>query len=155
SGVGITRRAANPPYHRPLAPSGTREKEALRSRHNTRTDGWTPMTKLPGHRCAFLLAALAATLLAQPAGAEDFYAGKSITLIVGSGVGGGYDLQGRLAARHLGKHIPGHPAMIVQNMPAAGGMAACNYLYSSAPQDGTVIALPQRNVLVAKLIYPG
>jgi tripartite-type tricarboxylate transporter receptor subunit TctC len=113
------------------------------------------MNGLPGARCAFLVAAITAAVLPLPAGAEDFYAGKSITFIVGSGVGGGYDLQARLTARHLGKHIPGHPAIIVQNMPAAGGIAASNYLYGSAAQDGTVIALPQRNVLVAKLTYPG
>src|SRR5437763_10413137 len=106
------------------------------------------------HRCALIIAVMTAALLAHPAAAQDFFAGKSITFIVGSGVGGGYDLQARLAARHLSKHIPGNPAIIVQNMPAAGGLAACNYLYSAAPQDGTAIALPQRNVLVAKLSYP-
>ena len=113
------------------------------------------MDAFPRLRCAFALAALTAALLPQSARADDFYAGKSITLIVGSGVGGGYDLQARLASRHLGKHIPGHPSIIVQNMPAAGGIAACNYLYNTAPPDGTVIALAQRNVLVARLIYPG
>src|ERR1700751_5085234 len=92
-------------------------------------------------RYAFVFAALTAALLPQSARADDFYAGKSITLIVGSGVGGGYDLQARLASRHLGKHIPGHPSIVVQNMPAAGGIAACNYLYNTAPPDGTVIAL--------------
>ena len=55
---------------------------------------------------------------AAPAAAEDFYAGKQITFIVGAGVGGGYDLQARMAARHLGKHIPGNPTIVVQNMPA-------------------------------------
>ena len=108
-----------------------------------------------GHRGCILAAVLAATLLALPAAAQDFYAGKSLTFIVGSGVGGGYDLQARLASRHLGKHIPGHPTIIVQNLPAAGGMAATNYLYGAAPQDGTVIALVQRGMLLAKLIYPG
>src|SRR5437763_10257016 len=109
------------------------------------------MNGFPGQRWIFVLAALAAALLAQSAGAEDFYAGKSITFIVG----GGYDLQARLASRHLGKHVPGHPSIVVQNMPAAGGIAACNYIYNTAPPDGTVIALVQRNVLVAKLTHPG
>jgi tripartite-type tricarboxylate transporter receptor subunit TctC len=113
------------------------------------------MNDFPGHRWFFVVAALAAALLSQSAGAGDFYAGKSITFIVGSGVGGGYDLQARLASRHLGKHIPGRPSIVVQNMPAAGGIAACNHIYNTAPPDGTVIALAQRNVLVAKLTYPG
>jgi hypothetical protein len=91
---------------------------------------------------------------AWPAAAEDFYAGKQMNLIVGAGVGGGYDLQARLTARHLGKHIPGHPSIIVQNMPAAGGIQATNYIYSGAPKDGTMIALVQRGMLLAKLTYP-
>src|SRR5882757_8710643 len=89
---------------------------------------------------------------AQPA--PDFYAGKQITLIVGAGVGGAYDQMGRLMARYLGRHIAGNPTIIVQNMPAAGSIAATNYLYSTAPKDGTVIAVIQRAMMLAKLIYP-
>src|SRR5262245_14569057 len=92
-------------------------------------------------------AAIAAATLAvsSPAAAQqDFFAGKQITLIVGAGVGGGYDLQARTAARHLGRHIPGNPAVVVQNMPAAGSLAAANFMFSSAPKDGTHIALIQR-----------
>src|SRR5262245_17513691 len=90
-----------------------------------------------------------------PATAQDFYAGKQITLIVGAGVGGGYDHQARLVARHLGRHLPGNPPIIVQNMPAAGSMAATNYMFSTAPRDGTAIALIQRGMLLAKLTYAG
>jgi len=90
--------------------------------------------------------------LASPAAADDFYAGKQITFIVGAGPGGGYDLQARVAARHLGKHIPGKPTIIVQNMPAR--IAAANHMFTTAPQDGTMIALLQRGILLAKLIYP-
>ena len=89
-----------------------------------------------------------------PVAAQDFYAGKQITLIVGAGIGGGYDHQARLVARHLGRFIPGHPGIIVQNMPAAGGMAATNYLFTTAPKDGVAIALVQRGMLLAKLTYP-
>ncbi len=99
--------------------------------------------------------AIAAALIvhcASPVAADDFYAGRQITLIVGAGVGGGYDLQARLAARHLGKHIPGRPSIIVQNMPAR--IAAANHMFSTAPKDGTTIALIQRGMLLAKLIYP-
>jgi len=91
----------------------------------------------------------------SPAAAQDFFAGKQITLIVGAGVGGGYDHQARLVARHLSRFIPGNPGIIVQNMPAAGGMAATNYLFTTAPKDGTAIALVQRGMLLAKLTYPG
>src|SRR6478735_3034774 len=89
---------------------------------------------------------------AWPASAEDFYAGKQITLIVGSGVGGGYDLQARLTARHLGKHIPGNPTILVQNVPSR--IAAANMMFGTAMKDGTTIALLQRGILLAKLIYP-
>jgi hypothetical protein len=98
----------------------------------------------------FVLAALAAG--AAPAHADDFYAGKQISFIVGAGPGGGYDLQARVAARHLGKHIPGNPAVIVQNMPAR--IAAANHMFITAPKDGTTIALLQRGILLARLIYP-
>jgi hypothetical protein len=107
-------------------------------------------------------AALAAALLvaivgSHPADADpvrDFYAGKQVTIIVGSGSGGGYDLQARLTARHLGRHIPGNPTFIVQNMPGAGSLQAANYIYNSAPADGTAIALLQRGMLLIKLINP-
>ncbi len=103
-----------------------------------------------------LLAATAATVATVPAHAQqDFYAGKQITFIVGAGVGGGYDLQARTSARHLGKHIPGNPTVVVQNMPAAGSMAATNFMAGTAPKDGTTIALIQRGMLLAKLTYPG
>jgi tripartite-type tricarboxylate transporter receptor subunit TctC len=92
---------------------------------------------------------------AAPAPAEpSFYTGKQITLIAGSGVGGGYDLLARLAARHLGRLIPGHPTVIVQNQPAAGSLVATNQIYNTAPKDGTVIALIQRGMLLAKLTNP-
>jgi tripartite-type tricarboxylate transporter receptor subunit TctC len=89
-------------------------------------------------------------LCAEPA----FYAGRQIMLIAGSGVGGGYDLLARLTARHLGRLIPGHPTVIVQNLPAAGSLVATNQIYNTAPKDGTVIALIQRGMLLAKLTNP-
>jgi tripartite-type tricarboxylate transporter receptor subunit TctC len=98
----------------------------------------------------FVLAILAAG--AAQTHADDFYAGKQISFIVGAGPGGGYDLQARVAARHLGKHIPGQPAVVVQNMPAR--IAAANHMFITAPKDGTTIALLQRGILLAKLTYP-
>ena len=98
------------------------------------------------------IAALLLLLSPLPARADDFYAGKQLTLLVGAGPGGGYDLQARTAARHLGRHIPGHPSIIVQNIPSR--IAAANMMYSTAAKDGTTIALLQRGILLAKLIYP-
>jgi tripartite-type tricarboxylate transporter receptor subunit TctC len=76
----------------------------------------------------------------------DFYAGKQINMIVGSAVSGGYDTYARLVARHWTKHIPGNPSIIVQNMPAAGSVAAMNALANTAPRDGTTIGGVQNHV---------
>jgi tripartite-type tricarboxylate transporter receptor subunit TctC len=88
-------------------------------------------------------------LLATPAYAQsvaDFYKGKTVTIVVGSDVGGGYDLTARTLAHHLGRHIPGAPSAIVQNKPGASSLVAANYVYEIAPKDGTVIAAVQRPV---------
>ena len=103
---------------------------------------------------ALLLAAGASAATAQPS-VEAFYSGKQIAVIVGSGPGGGYDLLARLMSRHLGRHIPGKPTIIVQNMPGAGSLNAANHLANVAPKDGSVIALIQRGMLVAKMMNPG
>jgi tripartite-type tricarboxylate transporter receptor subunit TctC len=83
-------------------------------------------------------------------GVAEFYRGKQISFIVGASNGGGYDTQARLVARHLGKHVPGNPTVIVQNMPGAGSLAAANYIYNVAPKDGSVIALVMRGMLLIK-----
>ena len=72
--------------------------------------------------------------------ADDFYKGKTITVITSTGVGGTYDTVARLIARHMPQHIPGNPTMIVQNMPGGGNVLATNYMYNLAPKDGTAIA---------------
>lgn len=106
-------------------------------------------------RFAALLAGLAVVVaLAVPAKAADFYAGKTITLLIGASPGGGYDTQGRLMARHLGKHIPGNPTIVVQNMPSGGSLVATNHIYNSAPKDGLTIALVQRGMLLIKYWNP-
>jgi tripartite-type tricarboxylate transporter receptor subunit TctC len=71
--------------------------------------------------------------------AEDFYKGQKITIYVGYSAGGGYDAYARLLARHIGRHIPGNPSMIVVNMPGAGSVTALQYLDVNAPKDGTAI----------------
>jgi tripartite-type tricarboxylate transporter receptor subunit TctC len=94
---------------------------------------------------ALVLAALAASQTrAQPV--ADFYRGRQINLIVGYGPGGGYDAYARLLGRHLSRHIPGRPKVVVQNMPGAGSLRAVNYLYNVAPRDGTTIAHFARNM---------
>jgi tripartite-type tricarboxylate transporter receptor subunit TctC len=98
-------------------------------------------------RPGFLISAAAAALgaIAVPAAhadsVADFYKGKEITINVGYGAGGGYDTNTRLFARHFGKHIPGNPGVIVQNMPGAGSMIAANHSFNVAPKDGTVLAV--------------
>jgi tripartite-type tricarboxylate transporter receptor subunit TctC len=84
--------------------------------------------------------------LAQADDVADFYRGKQINLVVGYGPGGGYDIYGRLIARHLGRYVPGNPAIVVQNMPGAGSLRAVNYLANAAPKDGTVIATFARDM---------
>ena len=83
----------------------------------------------------------------------DFFAGKQITLLIGTTAGGGYDAYGRLLARHIGRHIPGNPAVVAKNMPGAGGVALANHLYNRAPKDGTEIATVQNGLPFEKLFH--
>jgi tripartite-type tricarboxylate transporter receptor subunit TctC len=88
---------------------------------------------------------------AQPA--TNFYSGKQISLLIGTTAGGGYDAYGRLVARHIGRHIPGQPAVVAKNMPGAGGLAAANYLYNRAPRDGTEILIVQNGLPFERLFH--
>ena len=109
------------------------------------------------HRLLAMASALALSMVAtaNTASAQsDFYAGKQITLIIGSSAGGGYDVISRLLARHLGRLIPGNPAVVPQNMPGAASLAAGNFLANQAPRDGTVIAAVQRGTLLARIVNP-
>jgi tripartite-type tricarboxylate transporter receptor subunit TctC len=94
-------------------------------------------------RLRLLVAAAAGFVLsvAAPArlSAEDFYKGKTIRLVVGQAAGGGYDLSARTIARHMGKHIPGNPTIVVENMTGAGSLIAANYTYNSAKPDGLFV----------------
>ena len=95
-------------------------------------------------RVIAVLAAVSAAACGFPAGparAQDFYEGKTVTLVTSTGIGGTYDVLARAIARHMPRHIPGKPAMIVQNMPGAGNVLATNYMYNIAPKDGTAIAV--------------
>ena len=99
-----------------------------------------------------LCATLLATNLAIAQAAEpDFYAGKTLRVLVGFSAGGGYDLYARTLARYLDRYIPGRPAVVVQNMPGAGSLKVVNYLYNAAPRDGTVIATFARGIVFEPL----
>lgn len=106
-----------------------------------------------GHR-SIALAGIVFVCLATTASAQsvdEFYRGKSIRFLVGYGVGTGYDVYMRVVQRHIGDHIPGHPAVVPENMPGAGGLVMTNYLYNVAPRDGTAIGLPSRNLMTEPL----
>lgn len=82
------------------------------------------------------------------ADADDFYKGKTIKVYIGSGPGGGYDLFGRLVARHIGGHLTGNPAVTPQNMPGAGSILATNYIYNVAPKDGLSLAIGSPSLIL-------
>src|SRR3954454_24725053 len=100
-------------------------------------------------------AVIGAALPAYADDVADFYKGKQLRLIVGSSVGGGYDLYSRALARHIVHHIPGNPTIIVQNKPAAGGIVMTNQLFSQGPKDGTVIGAPLNGIPTAPMLTSG
>ena len=102
---------------------------------------------LPG--IAIFALVLTSPIAAQPAG--DSLAGKSVSMMIGFGAGGGYDLWGRTVGRHIGRHLPGAPTVIPQNMPGAGSYAAASYIFNIAPKDGTVLGIIARDAALGPL----
>src|SRR5262245_31006734 len=101
-----------------------------------------------------VFAALGLAALASPAAADsiaDFYRGKTVSILMGTGPGASYDLYGRTIAEHISRHIPGNPTVIVEHMPGAGGVIAANHIYNTAPQDGTKVLLSHAIPLSEKL----
>ncbi len=101
------------------------------------------------------LAALALGAMTMASATAPFAAdfkGKRLKFIIGFGVGGGYDVTGRMTARHIGRHLPGKPKFIVQNMPGAGSVRAANFIYTKAPKDGTVMGLVGRGIMYDQLL---
>src|SRR5882757_6089878 len=88
---------------------------------------------------------LAGTAASEAQSVADFYRGKTVNMVIGVGVGGEYDLQARLVARHIGKHIPGNPLVVPQNMTGAGGIKMANWLFTQAARDGTNIGMLGNN----------
>jgi tripartite-type tricarboxylate transporter receptor subunit TctC len=106
----------------------------------------------PLRRSAVLLCAAAALWAVAPAAASDFYADKTIDFIVGSNPGGGYDIYARAIARHLPRHIPGNPNIVVKNLPGAGSAKAVAFVYGIAPKDGTAIGASFPGALMEPLL---
>ena len=106
---------------------------------------------------ALTLAAAAFALMGGKAKAdplEDFYKSKEVSIYVGSTPGGGFDLYGRLVSRHMSRHLPGAPNMVVKNMPGAGGIAQVNYLLGPAARDGTQIGIINPVMTTAPFLTP-
>jgi hypothetical protein len=98
---------------------------------------------------------LVISLMSTPAAAQgvaEFYRARTVSFVVGFGPGGGYDLYARVISRHIGRHIPGNPNVVVQNMDGAGSVRAANYVYAVAPKDGTVIAAVNQNMPMYQLL---
>src|SRR5947207_931200 len=93
-----------------------------------------------------------ALALAAPAAAQgQSLAGKNVNLLIGFGPGGGYDAWGRVVARHIGRHLPGNPNVVPQNMPGGGSFNAANHIYTIAPKDGTVLGIIARDAALGPL----
>jgi tripartite-type tricarboxylate transporter receptor subunit TctC len=105
----------------------------------------------------FLVSLAICMMCALPAAAQDvasFYKGKTLRIVVGFSSGGGYDVYARLVARHLGRHIPGNPTVLVQNMPGAASLKSVQYLSSGAPSDGTLITTFNPGLITQSLTVP-
>ena len=95
----------------------------------------------PGSVFAGALALFLCAATAQADPIEDFYKGKTVTIVTSTGVGGPFDLTARALAKHMPKYVPGRPTMIVRNMPGGGNVLATNYMYTQAPKDGTALGV--------------
>jgi tripartite-type tricarboxylate transporter receptor subunit TctC len=110
------------------------------------------MPQLRSAQIALLaLTALTTAAQAQP---QDYFRGKTVSIVVGFTPGGGYDLNARAVARHLSKHIPGNPNVVVQNMPGAGSLTSVRYLDATAPKDGTVITTFNPGLITQSIVEP-
>src|SRR5580704_15127407 len=135
------------------ASSGTRsalcsagEKIRYHSRRHQR--GIMALSKTIGSAAALLVLGG----LPCAAGVEDFYKGRNVTLVIGYSVGGGYDAYARLLGRYFGKHIPGNPAIIPEQMTGAGSLRSANFIYSVAAKDGSVFGTFSRSMGISPLI---
>jgi tripartite-type tricarboxylate transporter receptor subunit TctC len=105
-----------------------------------------------GRLAAAAVAFICAGAQAQAQAVSDFYRGRTVNLVIGYAPGGGYDLYARTLARHISRHIPGSPTIVVQNMPGAGSIKAANYLYTIAPKDGSTFGGFSRGAFLDPLL---
>jgi hypothetical protein len=98
------------------------------------------------------IALAAAMLAASPAPAADYFAGKTIDLLIGGGPGGGYDIYARAVAKHMSRHIPGQPPIVPKNMPGAGSARAAGFITTMAPKDGTALAALMPGAIMGPLL---
>jgi tripartite-type tricarboxylate transporter receptor subunit TctC len=111
------------------------------------------MTVLQDRLSAFALACAAIVVVSSAASSQpQTFAGKTVTLTIGYGPGSGNDTYGRLIARHIGRHIPGKPNVVPQNMPGAGSFKAANYLFAAAPKDGSVLGYISQTAATEELL---
>ena len=103
--------------------------------------------------CLALLVALVSVTVARAQNAEEFFRSHDITITTSGDAGGGYDAYSRLLSRYMPRYLPGNPTFVVSNMPGGGGIRAANYIYNVAPKDGSVIALIDRGMATAPLLY--
>jgi tripartite-type tricarboxylate transporter receptor subunit TctC len=113
------------------------------------------MPRLPTAALAWLVLSALPAHAQSAQNAEEFYKGKTINVVIGFSVGGGYDLYARLLAKYIGKHIPGNPTVIPQNMPGAGSLKAANYIFTAAPKDGTYFGTFARTTGINPLLESG
>jgi tripartite-type tricarboxylate transporter receptor subunit TctC len=107
--------------------------------------------------CALIALGVAAAAICAPAKAEsvaDFFNGRQINWIVSYAAGGSYGLYVQLAARHIGRHLPGKPTIVIQHMPGAGGILAVNHLYTAAPKDGSTVATVTKDLALEQALRP-
>ncbi len=111
---------------------------------------------MSGSRGPFCIVLALVTLIssAAPSRAEDFYRGKTLTIVVGATPGGSIDIVARGLAKHIGDHIPGKPTVIVQNVPGAGSLTAVRYLDATAPKDGTVMTVFNPGLITLSIVDP-
>jgi tripartite-type tricarboxylate transporter receptor subunit TctC len=112
------------------------------------------MTKIKMLALAGAVASLIAAPTARAESVAEFYKGKTIRVVIGSGVGGSYAVFAQLTSRHLGRFLPGSPTLVMQNMPGAGGLVALNYLGTQAPRDGSVITIGHITIVHEGLFNP-
>jgi tripartite-type tricarboxylate transporter receptor subunit TctC len=124
-----------------------RHAPASLDRRNARSRHWL-------HSIAFAAIALSAMLARGQDSVEAFYADRTVTIYVGSGPGGVTDVSARIIGEYLERHLPGNPTVIVQNMPGGGSVTMANYLYRSAPRDGTALGYPVPGMITAELLEP-